>query len=191
MSTTTALVYPLIVVFLVIERLLRKGQTALSLKPGDMDRGSSTILWMAGLLNLIVILSAPLVNRYGAGVFQTAWIGWLGIVTIVLGIGLRSWAAITLGQFYTRTLTTVEGQHIIDRGPYQWIRHPGYLATCIVDLGAGLAVTNWIILLILLLTGLTAKIYRIRAEEEMLITVFQQSYQQYVEKTWMLLPLIY
>ncbi len=191
MQPTALLVYPLIVFFLGIERALRKGQTALSLNPGDMDRGSSKFLWTSSLFNLIVILSAPLLSPSEIGSFQTVWIGWLGILTALLGIGLRSWAAMTLGQYYTRTLTTLEGQRIIDYGPYRWSRHPGYLATSIVDLGAGLAVTNWIVLLTLLLSGLTAKIYRIRVEEEMLTIFFGQSYQQYADTTWRLLPLVY
>ncbi|KAI9131413.1 isoprenylcysteine carboxylmethyltransferase family protein [Acaryochloris sp. CCMEE 5410] len=191
MQPTALLIYPLIIVIFGIERVLRKGQTALNLNPGEMDKGSSKRLWASSLFNLIIILAAPWFGSSTIGSFPSAWMGWFGIITILFGIGLRSWAALTLGQYYTRTLTTLEDQCIIDYGPYRWIRHPGYLATSIIDIGAGLAVMNWLVLLALLLSGLTAKVYRIQVEEEMLTVAFGPSYQQYADTTWRLLPFLY
>ena len=67
---------------------------------------------------------------------------------MLAGLTIRYWAARILGEFYTRTLQTIEGQHIIDRAPYSIIRHPGYLGTFLMEIGAALALANWLVLLI-------------------------------------------
>lgn len=174
---TTFLAYLLIACFLVIERLLRKGEQALSLQAGSSDRGSSRLLWVSGLFNLLTILLAPIFNTYDIGYWANALVGWIGLVVMIGGIMLRFWAAKVLGEFYTRTLRIIKGHQIIEQGPYRVIRHPGYLGTFIMDIGAGLAVTNWIVLLIIALTGVVSRAYRIHAEEEMLATTFGEQYK--------------
>src|SRR5207249_7180534 len=50
---------------------------------------------------------------------------------------------VTLGRFFRREVTIMEGQAIVRRGPYRLIRHPAYLGTIIVVLGLGLAIGGW------------------------------------------------
>src|SRR5258708_1479204 len=59
---------------------------------------------------------------------------------MIIGLTLRVWAAQVLGRFYTRTLRTTDKQRIVQSGPYHLIRHPGYLGTILIWIGAGLAV---------------------------------------------------
>jgi len=183
--------YLLIVSFFVLERVLRQGEAARSLQADQTDQGSSRLLWTIGLLNLLLVLLAPLLNTYGLGDWQSSLAGWVGIGLMVCGISLRTWAARTLGQFYTRTLRIVEDHQIVKRGPYRILRHPGYLATSIIEIGTGLALNNWIVLLVIPLTGWIAKTYRIHAEEAMLEAAFQDQYRAYREKTWKVIPLLY
>lgn len=107
------------------------------------------------------------------------------------GLMMRYWAAKTLGEFYTRTLQIVEGQEIVDQAPYNVIRHPGYLGTLSMEIGAGLAVTNWVVLLAAVLIGITSRTYRIGAEEKMLEARFGEEYKVYSNKTWKLVPFLY
>lgn len=88
-------------------------------------------------------------------------------------------------------MQTVEGQQIIDKAPYSVIRHPGYLGTFLIEIGAGLAIANWVVLAIIVVIGVLSRFYRIQAEEEMLKTVFGGQYKTYSEKTWRLIPFIY
>jgi protein-S-isoprenylcysteine O-methyltransferase Ste14 len=134
------------------------------------------------LLKSSFTLSHPIKNRY---------IGWLGVIWMLGGLMMRYWAAKTLGQFYTRTLQIVEGQEIVDQAPYNVIRHPGYLATLLMEIGAGLAVTNWVVLLAVVVTGITSRTYRIGAEEKMLEARFGEQYKVYADKTWKLVPFLY
>jgi protein-S-isoprenylcysteine O-methyltransferase len=101
------------------------------------------------------------------------------------------WANRTLGAFYTRTLKVLDDQSVVQNGPYRFIRHPGYLGTILMWVGAGLAVVNWIVTLCVLLILCIAYYYRIRTEEAMLLEQLGQPYADYQAHTWRLLPYIY
>jgi protein-S-isoprenylcysteine O-methyltransferase Ste14 len=191
MTTTTVLAYLLIVCYFVIERWLRKGEKALSLEAGGFDRSSSKVIWVSGLLNILLVLLAPILNTHQIGDWNSEYVGWIGILLMLGGLVLRYWAAKTLGEFYTRTLQTAEGQQVIDHAPYHMIRHPGYLGTFLMEIGAGLAIANWVVLAIIAVIGISSRLYRIRVEEEMLRTALGDSYKIYSEKTWRLIPFIY
>lgn len=107
------------------------------------------------------------------------------------GIIIRYWAAKTLDKFYTRTLQIIEGQEIVTQAPYNLIRHPGYLGTFLLGFGAALAVTNWIVLLILVVIEFVSKASRINVEEKMLEAKFGEDYKTYSNRTWKLVPFIY
>lgn len=191
MTITTVLAYLLIAGYFTVERLLRKGTKALSFQAKETDQGSTKVICISGLLSIILFLSAPMLNAYHIGYLQITSIGWIGILFMVGGLCLRYWSAKILGEFYTRTLQTLEGQTIIDQAPYNFIRHPGYLGTFLMEIGAGLALTNWIVLTIILIVGVVSRFYRITIEEEMLKAEFTKQYTTYSEGTWKLIPFIY
>jgi protein-S-isoprenylcysteine O-methyltransferase Ste14 len=191
MIITAILAYLLIICYFVIERWLRKGEKALSLQAGEFDRGSSKIILFSGLLGIVLILLAVILNIYEIGFRNNIYLAWLGIILMIVGLIMRYWAAKILGKFYTRTLQTSAGQKIISKAPYNYIRHPGYLGTFLIEVGAGLAIANYIILSIVLVIGILSRVYRIQTEEKMLKTIFGEEYKNYSEKTWRLIPFIY
>jgi protein-S-isoprenylcysteine O-methyltransferase Ste14 len=191
MTITTFSAYLLIVCYFVIERSLRKGKQALSLKPGLADAGSSQVLWISGVMSMLLVLAAPILNTYKIGYWNNASIGWLGLVLMLSGLVVRSWAAKTLGVFYTRTLQIIDGQRIVNQAPYRVIRHPGYAGTLLIEIGAGLAITNWFVLLALVVIGIPSRAYRIGVEEKMLEASFGEEYKLYSDKTWKLVPFLY
>ncbi|MBE7383930.1 MAG: isoprenylcysteine carboxylmethyltransferase family protein [Leptolyngbya sp. SIO1E4] len=191
MTTTPFLAYLLIAGYFIVERSLRKGKQALNLKPGKADAGSSQVLWISGMISLSLIVFAPILNTYQIGYWNNASVGWLGLVLMLGGLVIRYWAAKTLGEFYTRTLQIIEGQQIVNQAPYNIIRHPGYLGTLLMEIGAGLAVTNWGVLLATIVMGITSRAYRISIEEKMLEASFGEEYQIYSDHTWKLLPFLY
>jgi protein-S-isoprenylcysteine O-methyltransferase Ste14 len=191
MTTTTVLAYVAIACYFIIERLLRKGKQALNLKPGVADAGSSQILWIAGAIELLLVIVAPLLNIYQIGYLNRQDIGWLGLILMLSGLIIRYWAAKTLGNYYTRTLQTIEGQKIVNNPPYNIIRHPGYLGTLLLEIGAGLAVKNLLVLLAALVFGIVSRVYRIEVEEKMLARSFGEPYKLYCSNTWKLVPFLY
>jgi protein-S-isoprenylcysteine O-methyltransferase Ste14 len=183
--------YSLIGSFFVVERLLRQGESAMSLQEGPADRGSTRAIGSAFGLALLALLVAPLLNRLQLGRFLSETSAWGGIAVMLSGLTLRLWAIRVLGAFYTRTLRTDTGQHLIDEGPYRLIRHPGYLANILMWLGAGVATSNGIVTAMIILPLVRAYQYRMRAEEAMLADTFPQEYPSYVQRTWRLIPFIY
>ena len=190
MATTTVLAWLLIACYFVVERFLRKGTKALSLKAEECDRGSSRVMLVAGSLNILLVIFAPILNANKIGYWNIGYGRWVGVVLMLLGLGLRYWAAVTLGKFYTRTLSVTEGQTVIVRAPYGIIRHPGYAGISLMEIGAGLAVSNWSVLIVGVVLGMRSRIYWIQVEEQMLEASLQQ-YQTYRDKTWRLIPFVY
>src|SRR5579859_5433777 len=139
--------YGLFGCFFVVERLLRRGEEAKSFQEGEADRGSTRAVGSAFGLALLMLLVAPLLNERGIGRFRGERLAWGGVVAMLVGLGLRVWANRVLGAFYTRTLRMEAGQRLVEEGPYRVVRHPGYLGSLLLWLGAGLATGNWIVVM--------------------------------------------
>src|SRR5258708_5328602 len=120
--------YALLGFFFVTEPLLRQGKAARSRQAGPADGGSTPIIGAAFGLALVALLIAPLLNRRKIGRLHSESLAWGGIMAMLVGLALRIWASLVLGAFYTRTLQTSAQQHLIRKGPYRLVRHPGYLA---------------------------------------------------------------
>jgi protein-S-isoprenylcysteine O-methyltransferase Ste14 len=191
MTITAVSAYLLIACYFWMERLLRKNRQALDLNPGAADAGSSQVLRIGGAIGILLAIAAPALNTHRIGDWSYAKIGWLGLILMIGGLAMRYWVAKTLGKFYTRTLQIVEGQEIVNQAPYNVIRHPGYLGTFLMEIGAGLAVTNWVVFLVAVVIGIMSRAYRIDVEEKMLKENFEKRYKAYSDKTWRLIPLLY
>jgi protein-S-isoprenylcysteine O-methyltransferase len=111
------------------------------------------------------------------------------LALMLAGSALRVWAMRTLGEFFSRTLVTFEDQAVVDRGPYRWLRHPGYLARLLVVL-PGILVLSSNALYTAAASALYLEVYRRRtaAEEAMLLARFGEAYAAYRARTWRLIP---
>jgi protein-S-isoprenylcysteine O-methyltransferase Ste14 len=183
--------YALLGFFFVTEPLLRQGKVASSRQVGPADRGSTRMIGASVGLALLAQLVAPLLNRLKIGRLRSERLAWSGIMAMIVGLALRIWASRVLGAFYTRTLRTSSQQHLITKGPYRLVRHPGYLANLLMWLGAGFATANWIVPMSITIPMMGAYLYRIRAEEAMLADAFPQEYPSYASHTWRLIPFLY
>ena len=183
--------YSLIGSFLVIERLLRKGDAAKSMQEGQADRGSTRAVGAAFGFALLVLLIAPLLNRFKLGRISSKTLAWSGIGPMLAGLLLRIWASRVLGAFYTRTLRILPEQRLIEEGPYRLVRNPGYLADLLLWLGAGFASANWIVLATIVFPMLRAYQNRIKVEEAMLSEAFPRDFDRYARRTWRLIPFLY
>jgi protein-S-isoprenylcysteine O-methyltransferase len=110
---------------------------------------------------------------------------------MLTGIGVRSWATHALGSSYTRTLQSVPEQRLVREGPYGRVRHPGYLGTLLVWMGAAIALANWMVAAIVSVVMIRAYGYRMQVEEEMLTRAFGREYERYVSRTRRLVPFLY
>jgi protein-S-isoprenylcysteine O-methyltransferase Ste14 len=139
----------------------------------------------------------------GAGVLTAAWCAvtlpsaaipgrWLplvaGVVLMWLGIALRQWAVLTLGNFFTVVVQVTSDQHVVDRGPYRWVRHPSYTGLLLTLVGLGAALGNWLALLALAVFPTAGLVIRIRVEETALLCALGEPYRSFAEHRRRLVP---
>ncbi len=188
---TTVIAYLLVVVFFVLEGRVRQGQAAKSFEAGQHDRGSTRYIGAAFGLSILVLLLASLLNLLKLADLIPPGVAWAGLVLAAGGLGLRLWAPLVLGRFYTRTLRTDEQQMVVDEGPYRLIRHPGYAGALALWIGAAIATGNLLAVLVIAVSMFAAYVYRIQVEEEMLVATLGQAYREYQRRTKRLIPFIY
>jgi protein-S-isoprenylcysteine O-methyltransferase Ste14 len=113
-----------------------------------------------------------------------------GLVVMAAGIALRFYAVIVLGRFFTLVVRVGSDQHVVDSGPYRWIRHPAYTGILLAIAGVLLAATNWLALagVLPVVAGL---LYRIRVEEQALAEELGEPYRSYMRRTKRLVPFVY
>ncbi len=164
-------------------------------KAGDrtkvQDRGSYLVL--------IVLLFAGIGLAFlFANILPRATITWnqlsvffVGIVFMLAGVAFRWYAIWTLGRFFTRNVATHADQKVVQHGPYTLIRHPAYAGTILTMLGLGLAMTNWVSMLVLVICNLVGHFYRIHVEEQLLMINLGQPYVAYMQHTKRFIPFVY
>src|SRR4051794_1227077 len=53
-------------------------------------------------------------------------LAWLTVGAVAAGYLFCWWARFHLGSLWSGTVTTKEGHHVVDTGPYRLVRHPIY-----------------------------------------------------------------
>jgi protein-S-isoprenylcysteine O-methyltransferase len=189
---TTLVAWSLLVSFLVLQRVMRRGEEARSLRPPPADRGTTRLLGAAFGLGLLALAAAPALNASGVADLDLGpVVGWVGVAVMVGGLAVRLWSQAVLGRYYTSTLRHAAEQQVLASGPYRLLRHPGHGGMLLAWLGAGLATANWAVVLAIALLMVVAYSYRIAAEEAMLLGAFGDRYKEYMAHTWRLVPYVY
>lgn len=160
---------------------------------GATVRDKGSLIVVLGLLAL-GILGAFAVARIvpGAAIAGNApTVFWAGIVCIVLGIALRWYAIRVLGRYFSPVVAVRSDQQIVQEGPYRYVRHPSYSGVLLSLVGLGLALTNWLSLLVLLICALAGLLYRVSVEERALRETLGQPYADYMRRTRRFIPFVY
>jgi protein-S-isoprenylcysteine O-methyltransferase Ste14 len=115
----------------------------------------------------------------------------VGLAIILSGIALRQWSVLALGTFFTVQVQVREGQTVVDTGPYRYVRHPSYTAIIMSFVGIGVALENWLSLLVLFVIPTVGLIVRIRVEERALLAALGEPYRQFSESRSRLIPKVW
>ena len=115
----------------------------------------------------------------------------LGLFLVFLGSVLFILARRTLGQFYSGHVSVLEGQPLVQSGPYHFIRHPAYAGYLFIALGIACGYSSVAGLVINLIILLPAVIYRIHVEDKLLAEYFGAQFESYASRTKRLLPLVW
>ena len=130
-----------------------------------------------------------------AGYGRLQWIGEdvarttrpAGLVVFLGGLALRVWAMRSLGAGFAPDLRVSTRSPLITNGAYSWVRHPYYLSAILLTVGAGLALSNAVVLGAAVLLTATL-LSRIRVEERMLGKHYGAQHLEYRRLVPMLLP---
>jgi protein-S-isoprenylcysteine O-methyltransferase Ste14 len=114
-----------------------------------------------------------------------------GLFIIIFGSVLFVWARRALGKFYSGHLSVVEGQPLIQQGPYRFIRHPAYAGYLLISLGLSIGYSSVSGLIIILCLLVPTVIYRIHVEDTVLAEHFGNQFKNYARKTNCLFPYIW
>ena len=156
----------------------------------DYDKGS--IKW----LNIIIYTCVALAVSFGfIGIGQIhstiSIIPWIGLCFIVVGLIVRWTAILTLRKYFTTNVVIQSDHRIIKTGLYRFVRHPSYSGSIISFCGLGLAFSNWISFIVLVVPITIAFLKRIQIEEQALSSAFGEEYSDYCKMSWALFPWIY
>lgn len=141
----------------------------------------------AQLLAFAVAFWTP--ARFPAGSIEPMF--WLGIVLLIACSLLRRHCFRMLGQSFTIDVRASANQPVVERGAYAVIRHPGYAAGIVMLIAVGLALGNYISVIILTITALFVYLRRIAFEERALEAVLGEKYRMYASSRKRLIPYVY
>lgn len=159
--------------------------------PGEnTDRGSTAVLVVATWISMtaaFVVAGAPSFLLVRG---QKVWFV-LGLTVLLLGAWLRRHCWRMLGLYFTGNVRVTAGQPVIEGGAYRWVRHPSYTGGMLMSLGTGLALDNWLSLVILTTVGAAGYAYRVYVEERALATTLGERYQDYMRRTKRFVPFVF
>jgi protein-S-isoprenylcysteine O-methyltransferase Ste14 len=115
----------------------------------------------------------------------------LGIAIWLGGIAFRLYSIRVLGRFFTYDVAITSGQHVVEAGPYRWVRHPSYVGALLALLGFGMTMTNWVAVVLPVCCGAFGYLYRIPIEERALTRGLGEPYMEYMKRTWRLVPYVF
>ena len=189
-TTTEAIIFQIVLTLWILSEIvggtlipyIRRGGAVLNRK----DRGSGVFIFFIIFLSIITAIIFASANI----AMLPNWFFYPGIIVMILGIIFRQWSIIILGRFFSGTVGTQEGQKVVEKGPYKYVRHPSYTGALLILIGIGLALQSWGAVIILILLFSLAYGYRIHIEEKVLISELGSPYIEYKKRTKRLIPYI-
>jgi protein-S-isoprenylcysteine O-methyltransferase Ste14 len=153
--------------------------------PGGIDR---QIRWamLPFMLGYWVVAGLD-IRWHGPGNVSRGW-QTFALVAMIASLGLVLWA-LTQNRFFSPVvrIQTERGHHLITSGPYQWVRHPGYLGGAGSALCGAIALGSWWALLPA--AGVAGVLVRRVILEDLFLHRELSGYQAYAAKVrYRLLP---
>lgn len=119
---------------------------------------------------------------------NTVWIQVAGLLVIFIGAFLFIWARRVLGHFYSGHVSVIEGQPLVQHGPYRIIRHPAYMGYLLISLGISLGFSSLSGFASILFIMLPSVMYRLRVEDRLLAEHFGETWKEYCKRVPALIP---
>jgi len=110
----------------------------------------------------------------------------LGALLSVAGLAVSIWTFVSFPSIETGHYVA-NGQQLVLRGPYAWVRHPTYLGVLLLWFGLAVAYRSVAILLVACVYTAIYEVYA-RREENMMFAAFGEAYDHYCSRVGRLLP---
>jgi protein-S-isoprenylcysteine O-methyltransferase Ste14 len=120
-----------------------------------------------------------------------SWLRPVAFGILILGLGVRAVAIVTLGRAFSTNVATRAGQGLQRSGLYRLVRHPSYLGLELILLAFALHARTWACFAVILVPPTLAVWYRIYVEETALRLAFGPDYEDYSRSTKRLIPGVY
>lgn len=116
--------------------------------------------------------------------YQEAMSFFLGLLAFLSGLALNKWSFATMRHYMTppESIPDASQAQLITAGPYATFRHPTYLSYLLMFTGAQLYAYSPLVLLAIPL-WLAFRRWAVN-EEEIMITLFSDTYLRYRSRTW-------
>ncbi len=111
-----------------------------------------------------------------------------GAALVLAAAGLHLWARAHIRGLYSGHVEVQAGHHLVESGPYRFVRHPAYTGFLLMALGVAVgyaSLAGLAALPLLLLPGLA---YRMQVEERLLAEQFGEAYALFSRRTKKLIP---
>lgn len=144
------------------------------------------LVFVAGILlvPLAASLAPSAMLARSAALVVGVLLGWPGLL-------LRWWSFAALGRYFTLVLGTSPDQTVVTRGPYRFVRHPGYSGLLLVVLGCAFMVGNAVGVVGSTAVVLAALVHRIGIEERALTDALGESYKEFARSRARLVPFVW
>ena len=146
--------------------------------------------WVGAAVAVAMLFAAPKIAP-GATMGLPAAGFAVGMIMLVVGVALRLWSFLALGQYFTFSVKVSPDQPVVTAGPYRLLRHPGYAGGMLATVGVGLMWGNWASAGTLVLFTLVFVVWRIHIEEGALLASLGERYRRYASERKRLVPLVW
>jgi protein-S-isoprenylcysteine O-methyltransferase Ste14 len=168
-------------------RLIARSRPA----PGaKTDKGSTGIIVLASWIGMFAGFGVAGMQPFVLLRGQKIWFA-AGLAIMLAGTALRRHCWRVLGKHFTGDVKAAADQPVIEDGAYRWVRHPSYTGGILMYLGTGLALTDWLSVVIIVGSGMLAYWYRVRVEERALLGHIGSRYEDYMRRTKRFVPFVF
>jgi len=154
--------------------------------------GGSVLLRMVLITGLAIYVDqmpgSPLTRLQRYSVHVPLAFQMIGLVLAAAGVAFAIWARIHLGRNWSPVPALKENHELVTSGPYRFVRNPIYTGLLVALLGSALVAgfTYWVAFVLCI--GMF--VYRVFAEDRLMMQQFPNTYPAYRRKTKALIPFV-